>query len=133
MRVGLQELRRRAVKGRCLCCPRAARARALLCGLPECNRLYLRAWHVDNRRAHPERYGDAFYRAKEAASRRRHAACSPCAPSRAAAPARPAGSPPSRGYYVATTVPLLGSGESYAAFCRRVERGWLRMEQDRRG
>jgi len=62
--VSLKALRRRAVPGRCLCCPRRARARGVLCGSDSCTRLYLRAWHADNRRAHPERYGGAFYRAR---------------------------------------------------------------------
>lgn len=48
----------------CRFCLAPRRRGSVMCGADFCRRAYYRAWHRANRRAHPERYGDAFYRAR---------------------------------------------------------------------
>lgn len=128
---GLSELRKRAVPGRCLCCPNRIGPRRVICRRVACTELYLRAWHRDAKRAHPERYGSAFYRANRAvvgavervlASR----------PAPRASRMVVAGGTRGGGYFSVRVVPMLANnGESYSAFCRRVARGWTRAEAGR--
>lgn len=138
---GLAELRKRAVPGRCLCCSDLARPRSVLCGRSACLRAYNRAWHVDARKAHPERYGDRFYRARgtkrptpeETREKRRaealHRARNNSRSTNRGDGHRGLGPSVSGtrggGYFNVDAVPLLPpTGESYSDFCRRVERGW---------
>lgn len=109
--IGLKEARRLGEPGRCLFCPqKLPPGKRIICGSEECTRRYRRAWHKDNQKKHPERYGRDFYAARQPRP--------PSPPPTAAS----TNAPPSP--FTPTTELLWIPGRSitYAELCRRFDR-----------
>jgi hypothetical protein len=60
---GIAAIKAGRVKGKCLFCDRLAKR--FTCGSHTCLKSYRRAWHRDTAKIYPERYSNAFYRAKK--------------------------------------------------------------------